>query len=467
MRGFSIRSAFSRNGKSMIARVRWHRHRMVSGVIRGDAGSASPRWRLHAILLAVLIVGTAGSQLLADGVIRDGLGARSIGRGGTNLGYGDNAAVLLDNPAGIGNISSNGLLDMSGDLLLTDLTYADPDNPTTSAANNPFPVGEFAVVRRIPNSYFTAGFGFVSHAGFAAQYDLNGPSPLVGVRNYKSIGVLARVLPSLACQLTDRLVVGTSIGLAISHVELEGPYFLQGPNPFRGTPLMLDLQSTGIAPSISAGLQYSLTPETIAGVSYTEEASFALDGNTLVDIPGLGAARYDSTLHTVWPRFLGAGIKHTLARGCTIALDAIWYDWSKAFDVMTLELRNPDNPLIASVTGPYLVECLPFDWRDTVSIRTGYEQRLGVKDTLRAGYVYHRNPIPASTQNAFVQTILEHAVSFGYTRHLGQIDLDFAYQYSFGPDVHVGQSELIGGDFSNSMVQTEAHWLALGLQRRW
>ena len=48
----------------------------------------------------------------ADGVIRDGLGAFSSGRGGTNIAFADNGEVLYDNPAGIVNTNGRGSFDL-------------------------------------------------------------------------------------------------------------------------------------------------------------------------------------------------------------------------------------------------------------------------------------------------------------------------------------------------------------------
>ena len=47
--------------------------------------------------------------LHADGVVRDSIGAISSGRGGANIGYADNGAILNSNPAAMTNIRGSGL----------------------------------------------------------------------------------------------------------------------------------------------------------------------------------------------------------------------------------------------------------------------------------------------------------------------------------------------------------------------
>lgn len=396
----------------------------------------------------------------ADGVYRDGVGARSVGRGGTNIAFADNGQVILDNPAGMSNLSSPTLVGFGFDLLVTDLEYSDPDNSRRSGHNNPFPVGQASVISTSHDGRWGLGFGVYSQAGFGAQYDLVAPAPFVGEVPYKSLGAMARILPALSYRPTSNLTVGATLGAAVSHIELEGAYFLQGPNAFAGTPVGLDMQSTGAALSWSVGTQYQLSERTRIGLSYLGETSFNMSGNTKVAIPGLGRARFDSTLAITWPRTLGLGVKHQLDSRNRISCDVIWMNWSSAFDQLDLRLANPNDAVIDAATGgEAFVDQFPLRWRDTVSLRLGFERLLAANSTLRLGYVYHRNPVPSSTLTPFIQTTLEHALSIGYGRALSEdLHVDVAYQYSFGDSQRVGTSSFLGGDFDGSEVWTSAHW---------
>ncbi|MCC9599245.1 outer membrane protein transport protein [Stieleria sp. JC731] len=413
------------------------------------------------LALTGLIVAT---NLQADGTIRDGVSARSIGRGGTNIAHRDNAHVMLDNPAGLVGNQGDHLFEIGGHLLMTDLDYWDTDNAKTGDIDNPFPIGEIAFAKRLDDDVMV-GIGMFSQAGFAAEYMLNGPAPFSGPQHYKSIGALARILPTVSINLTDRLSFGATLGASISHVEFEGPYTLQGPNALAGTPTRVDVQGTGIAPHWSIGFQYDLTEDTTIGVSYLEEADMTLDGTTVAQIPLAGSARYDSRLDVTWPRLLGAGIAHRTAAQRTFSFDAIWLDWASAYRQMDLTLASPDNPVF-QVLAPTLDESIPLKWRDTVSLRFGFEQELANQNVFRMGYTYHRNPIPNSTLTPFIQTTIEHAIAFGYGWNWHGYEMDFAYQWMFGPDVTVGTSDFIGGDFDNSGSSASAHQFSLSLRRR-
>jgi long-subunit fatty acid transport protein len=145
-------------------------------------------------------------------------------------------------------------------------------------------------------------------------------------------------------------------------------------------------------------------------------------------------------------------------------LDVVWYDWSHAFDRLDMRLTNPSNPLVAALAGPVLTDSLPMNWRDTVSLRLGYEWDTRPAVTWRGGYVYHASPVPNSTLNPYLDGVLEHAFSIGRSRQWRRATLNAAYQYSWSPERHVvGPSSIIGGDFDNSTFRAQAHWIAVSM----
>lgn len=417
----------------------------------------------RAQLAAILLLAVLNAPLLAGGILRDSVGARASGRGGTNLGFADNGQMLLDNPGAMTNLPQTELFELGGDLLLTDLEYADADNATTDAADHPFPAGQISYVRRSEDGLWAYGLGIYSVAGFSARYDLVAPASFGSRHQYKSIGMVAKILPGAAVRLTERLSLGATFGLAGGHIELEGPYYLQHPGPLRGTPLMLDLQTTGVAPTWSVGLQYQLTEKTTLGFAYQSEVAFELDGHAEVAITGMGSSHYDTQLAMVLPQTLGLGVTHHVCKHHTLAADVVWYQWSAAFDQFQLHFRNPSNGLF-----PEIEETFPLNWQDTVAVRTGYEYRPDRRCVYRLGYIHHPNPIPASTLTPYLQTTQTHTVSIGYGWiTAAAVEIDLAYQHVWGSQTHVAHSALAGGDFDASQHHTRAHWLSFSVMRRY
>lgn len=412
-----------------------------------------------ALVAACGIAAWSTTTAWADGIIRDGMGARSAGRGGTNIAFSDTGVMLYDNPAGMTNIEGCGLAEAGIDILFTDMSYADPDNPGgVDAADNPFPMGQVSLIKKTAGGRLAYGIGFFSPAGFSAKYEMNGPTAVPGVQTYKSLGMFMKVLPGIAFQATDRLSIGATLGVGINHMEVEGPYFLQAPGPNQGASLLLDKQATGAAPVWSVGLQYKFSERTTVGLSYIAETHFRNHGDTIIQAP-LGVTEYQTQLNANWPQSLGLGVKHQLFPRLTVAADVIWYDWSEAKEAYSVNYTDPTNPFYQAFI-PTLDERFPLNWRDTVSVRLGQEYEICKHRKLRTGYVYHRNPIPDATLTPWIQATLEHAVSAGYGWQFNKAwSLDAAYQYNWGSDRNVADSSLLGDDFSNSRVQTEAHWV--------
>lgn len=417
-------------------------------------------WRFLAVGCCMVVGIHGAASLWADGIHLNGLSPRAIGRGGTNIAHADNGAVLFDNPAGAVFIEGDGLFDVGGNLLLMDFRYSDPDNPSASDFGiSPLP--SFGLVRKTEDGRFAYGLGIYAPAGFSETWEMQGQFPNAGEQTYKSFGALAKILPGVAYQVNDQLSVGATFGLGISHVELEGPYTLQNAGLLTGLPTRIDLQATGAAPVYSLGLQYKMTEATTLGLTYQSETRLQLEGNTLADVPVLGSSRYDTHLDMAWPRTLGLGVKHQLDPTQVFSMDLVWFNWSQAFNNFDIQLSDADRLLF-----PDINEQLPLDWKDSVSVKLGYEKYLCPHRVLRCGYIYHRNPVPTDTMTPYIQGITEHALSAGFGFRWRSWDLDASYMFLFSPEFTTGTNSLVGTDFDNSTHQSFIHALGLSAIRR-
>ncbi len=417
--------------------------------------------RRHYFLTVTLLSLTLASHANADGLFLNGVSPRSIGRGGTNIAHSDNGAIIFDNPAAMTNIEGHWLKEVAVDVLITDFEYNDAETPRTASSSIGTPLPQFSIIRKSDDGHWAYGLGVFTPAGFSASYAMTG---LLGPQSYDSFGSLTKVLPSIAYAPNDRLSVGGSIGVGISHVEFETPYFLQSPGPLQGAPTLLDLQGTGAALIWSAGMQYQVDNSTTIGLTYQSESDFKLDGPASVNVllPQVGASRYDADTKITWPRSLGFGVKRQVSDRSTFSADIIWFDWSDAFKNITVALNGP-----TTMGFPPVRETVPLNWSDTVSVRLGHEIDLGDSRTIRFGYVYHRNPIPRSTLTPLIQAITEHGLSTGYGFKVFDVEIDFAYMLTIGKDVNVTNSQFIGGDFNNARHGAVTHAATIGAIKRY
>ncbi|QDT49091.1 Outer membrane protein transport protein (OMPP1/FadL/TodX) [Symmachiella dynata] len=417
------------------------------------------------LLLAVTAQLLVPSRAQSNGVVRDSIGATSSGRGGTNLAHHDNGAVILNNPAAMVNVKGSGLSEFGVDTVITDLDYSDPENNTSAVNTNVLP--EISVIRKSLDGRWAVGFGAFAPAGYGATWKLS--NPILGTNTYKSFGALGKIMPGVAYQVNDDLSIGASMGVAISHLEFESPFFLQT-GPLAGAPTQFDLQATGASLAWNVGLQYQLDEWTTIGAGFIGETRMEYDGNVRAAVVGLGPqpieSRFDAEVDLAWPRSAGVGVAHWLNCRQRISTDLMWYDWSNAYDQLDIRLRNSTNPIFPAVLGPEISDSFPLRWRDSLSVRLGYELFTPNDSVFRAGYVYNTRNLPSATLTPLIPATLEHSFTVGYGKSWSDWQWNFAYQFSFGPERSVGTSALAGGDFSNSESNSQAHWISLSLIRR-
>jgi long-chain fatty acid transport protein len=415
-----------------------------------------------------LLVCVMGTFVMAEGVLRDSVGARSAGRGGTDIAFSDNGVMLLDNPAAMVNMEGQTMADIGFDFLFTDLKYSDPNNSLANGWDNPLPLPYLSLIRKSEDERWAYGLGVFGTSGMASDFDLQGQTPFFpGTQHYKTLGALAKFLPGVSYAVNDRLSIGGTFGLALSHIEMEGPYYLQSPGPFQGTPLKLSTYNTGVAPTWSAGLQYRMSDKTTLGFTYQSETCVRQEGSARFEVPLMGVSEYSSHMRMIWPQKAGIGIRHEICPDRIVSAEILWTGWRSAFNKFDLYYDNPSNPVFRSVIGPGISEQYPLGWQDSVSLRLGYEKHFENNRIVRLGYVYHDNPIPNETLTPFIPTTQVHGFTVGYgwmTQKCWNVDL--AYQFAFSPENRVGHSDFIGGDFDNSVYQVQAHWLSASLMKK-
>ncbi|MCC7085393.1 MAG: outer membrane protein transport protein [Pirellulales bacterium] len=398
----------------------------------------------------------SASIALADGVMLNSVSPRSLSRGGTNLAFADNGAILFDNPAGMTNIDGGQLCELGLILPITTFHYTDAQNNVWDTGATPLPQASY--IRRSADGVWAFGIGFFVPAGFDESYTMQGPPQLPGSRRFESFGALAKILPGIACRVTDELSIGATLGVGYSYAKFEAPYILQGPT-LPGLPVILNTHGAGASLLWSVGAQYRWSDATMLGAAYTSPAQFTLNGNTDLQVPGIGQSSYDSTIDMTWPQTVGIGLRHEFCPHRIGSVDVVWYDWASALDDFSVRIRDPSNPAFP----PQVTENFPMGWHGSVAAKFGYEQMLPRGTMLRLGYIYNNNPLPVGTLTPLLQAFFQHAVSVGLGWQYCDWDIDLGYMHMFAPDQRVGTSDFVGGQFSNADHQAAVDAIFLGL----
>ena len=421
------------------------------------------RSRLIALAMFAALA-TCALRAAADGLIRDGIGPISTGRGGTNQGFADNAAIILDNPGALVNVQGTGLAELGADTIFTAVHYTDPFNDVQSKAR-PLPMPVLGIIQKSDDERWAWGIGAFVPAGFGASYG-SLTNPLLGNNLYRSTGAMGKLLPALSYKATENLSIGISVGIAFTDVQLTGPFVFQTP-PLQGLPALVNIGGFGVAPTGSVGMQYQLTDALTIGTTYTEQTNFDIHGGTnaslLLPGPTVISSHFDDKLRMHWPRSVAVGLKYCLCPHRRFGADVIWYDWAHAFNQIDLQFFNPTNPVVGGLTPLPIRDAFPLNWTNSITTRLGYEWDPNDFDTWRVGYTYHGSPVPDATLNPFLDGVLEHGFSVGFSRKMQRATLNVAYQYNFGKPRAVGTSAIVGGLFDNTTLNAQAQFLMLSL----
>jgi len=413
----------------------------------------SRRWAACWAGLAGLLVGLEAGVAAADGILLDSLGARAAGRAGTTVAVADGPSAMFRNPAALSRLPS-AALEVSSDAYALDVSYRDADDRgETTSARRVLPT--FALTSG-PEGRWRFAVGAFSPGGFGTSYTLN--SPEIGQRDYASELALAKLTTSAAFELTEELSLGVTVGVNYTRLALDTPYFLQT-GDFAGTPTVIDFEADAYSPTWSLGMLYTTGEpgsELSFGLAYTEQIDATLEDRARVQvIPG--GTTLDTSLdlrtHVRLPRSLALGIAKQLGPEHRIALDVELVDWSGAFGSIPIDLDRASSPLLAGVS---VNDRLTLDWRDTVSVRVGYERRLSSAWLLRLGYIHHESPVREQRATPLVPAVFEHVYAAGLSRRAGNVELNLALQLGLGPSQRVDGSRLVGGEFDRSRTRGTA-----------
>jgi len=141
-----------------------------------------------------------------------------------------------------------------------------------------------------------------------------------------------------------------------------------------------------------------------------------------------------------------------------LALDLEWINWTKSAKSMKLTLTNGQNTNINLLLGqggagqaPLVVD-FPLEWTDAVLVKIGGEYDFSKTFTVRLGYAYGNNPIPATTINPIVPANLVHHFTAGTTFNISKRALlNLGLEYGLkNAQTAVNQYHLVAAEYNGS-----------------
>ncbi len=433
--------------------------------------------------LAVLL-GGAGFLLTAPvspaaGLYEDGAGARAKAMGGAGAAVADDPlSAIFDNPAALGQLDRP-TLQLDADGAFEHGTFHNRANGHATG-DTAGAIGEFAA--SLPLGPVRLAVGFNPDMAVQARWHYeDAPGGADGATSYgfnlnQSEILLFRTAAGVGWQVTPTFSVGANVGLLYNENQLQTPYVFQTQPTLRGVKTLLDLQTDGFGVNGQFGLRWRPLPALSFDLAYTTpsrvETHGKASGNAGVQLDnlGLGGARpdfeYTAQVINAFPGTLSAGLTWQPRPGLTLAGQFDWIHWSGAFTSLPVRLTSGDNADLNGLVGSSrLNDNIPLRWGDQYVGRFGVEQAFGPHWTVRAGYAYGNNPVPADTLTPLTAAITEHLLTAGAGYKVGRWRFDAAYQWEVPATARVGRSDLAAGEYSNSVTSVTIQWVSLSA--RW
>ena len=433
----------------------------------------------------ILLLFVIAPAAYANGIYRNGVGARSMALGGTEVARADDPlGAMAANPAGLAYLKDPTLqLSLAGAFL--DGRFTNPANTDGQLETLGGIIPDVAFGLPLKAIPVTLGFSITPTSLLQADWRyVDAPGGLDGITSYglrqhRSEIIVLRSAMGFGVALGQALSVGGSVGLMYNKNSLEAPYIFQSQPTLKGFKTLLNLGTDGFGVNGTVGLLARPLETLQVGITYTTRTVIHSDGDAsgnaaaqLISLgPPFSGARpdfhYDAEVRTVFPQMVSGGLAWQAHPRLQLALQLDWIDWSNAFDRLPVKLTNGNNADINSLVGSSSLEdVVPLNWKDRLVARAGLEYAISEGLWLRGGYSYGKSPVPDGTLTPLTAAITEHTITAGLGYRFGRYQVDFAYQWDLPTSQRVGVSELQSGEYSNSKVELGIHWVGITLSIR-
>ena len=407
---------------------------------------------------ALVLMSWCGSAMATNGINLIGFGAESTLMAGADTAVARDTSALNTNPAGLTQIKGQAF-DGFGTMLRTiDLAHKDSFDNDVHASNRYTFLGGGGYANSLDSLPCTAGVGLFAQGGAGGVF--KHVNNAFGTSDeLSSLFGIAKIIPGMGCQVTDKLSIGAS--LALIYASLDQKVFPDTSSPLGFAGYKIE-GTQSLKAGFKLGAMYQLTPMVTLGASYTSKTELPLTGGELTaDYDGLGKVKYQhaSVKGFALPQEVAVGIALKPTDQWLLSFKLNWIDWSGAIKDVTIRATEPGNALAPPV---YQLD-QSGDWKNQLVFATGAAYTLNDKTTLYAGYNYGRNPVPKENSSSLLAAILEHHFTLGAARQITpEWKLTGGMEYVANAKV-----DYTSPLFGNAEVRNEALFLHFMLSRRW
>ena len=415
----------------------------------------------HIIIFSFVATSTVSMNVMAtNGYFSHGYGMKAKGMAGAGIAYGQGALAGASNPANMVFVGDR--IDFGIDLFIPD-RKAEITSPNPTATNyDPnedfaFFIPEFGYNRMINDAMSLSIFAF-GNGGMNTSYEK--PIALLGSTNAGVNLEQLFISPTFSIKANDKHAFGVSLNFVYQRFEATG---LQNFAPLSNSPDKLTDNGVDTATgfSLRVGWVGQISERVTLGATYQSKA----DMSEFDDYKGLFAEQGDFDV----PKTYGIGIAVKASDDINLVFDITEIKLSEIASV-----NNPLLPALGGCAGGNSSNCLGgdngmgFGWQDITAYKLGADYKLSNTLTLRAGFNYSDQPIPAAETlfNLLAPAVERSHVTAGATWTLSnQSELSFALMYAFEKTIYGNTS--IPQPFGGGEANLSMREYSLGVSYGW
>jgi long-chain fatty acid transport protein len=393
---------------------------------------------IFALLLGLIFSLSADKAFAAgSGAFRIELvDAASMGKGAAVVAQADNPAAIYYNPAGMTQLDSKLELSLGASIFQPFTTYTNNSGDKTEMRREIFTIPNFLAVSNFGTEKFAFGVGETSNWGTGTYWAEDSFSKYIAT---KSDITSNTTMFTAAYKANDHLSLGVAADWVAIKTNLNKKLNQGTWGGSDGNSELKGRDSSAWGYRLSA--LYKLNQKHSFGFMYRSPIDVKYKGKLYMDdLNGSGLGGYadifggssyetDVTSTMTLPQSILLGYCYKPTDKWRFEFDMEWMDWASVKE-QKINYTSETNTTRLSVlnTGNPTNK----DWNSTFSYALGAEYKVNDIWKLRAGYYFHKTPIPQATFDTSLPDATSNSITLGTGININKnLTLDFAYSAMF------------------------------------
>lgn len=396
------------------------------------------------IVVYIFIILLAAQNVCASGFGIFTQSSSSLGQGAAVVAHTDSPSTIFFNPALMNKLVGT-QLEIGTTLLFPSREFeSDATGRTYETKDDVFYPSTLYLTHQF-NEMFNAGIGVFCPFGLGTDWGDTWEGRYIGTNSEMET---YNINPAVSLKVMPRLSLAAGLDILFLDTTIESNI-----DSGYGFDIMQKFKGDGTGLGYNLGLLYDVTDDISIGVAYRSEIKVDIDGKAKFkpQVPAYNLVNSSGDSDITLPQQLSAGLSYKGFNRWMLEGGIRWEDWS-CFRQTKVKL---DSGL--------QVPPQPRRWKDTFAYNIGAQYQYNDILTLRAGYLYGKNPVPDSTFEPTIPDSDTHLFTIGTGLKLSKCTVDLAYAYQLQEDRD--KNNAVGSPHTaNGEYKTEAHIIAISLK---